>query len=634
MRKIYSVRAFLTLCILAVSSLIGGMSAQAQKWVATEISELATGDVVVIADVTSDRAMSNGNGTSKAPVATSVTFNTDKTEITGDVVDDLKWSIEVENGKYKFAKIGETTNYLYCTSTNNGVRVGTNTANTFLWDATTNKLKNVSTSRWIGVYNSQDWRCYTTTTGNIKETVTKFFKYIIEEGAAPEFSVSLVSYKMNVGATQKITVTTNSNGSLSYESADNAVVEVDEDGNITAKSEGTVKITVKLAADKEGGFKSATTSFDLTVVDPNKPAAVVTPMLFKKVTSKAELIDGGQYVIVCESKNVVNGAYSSSDYLYRVETTVSAPVIDVNEGFGVITLTKYTHNWSLKLGDKYIGKVSANNTLNSNVFDSGDDYKWTIGFDEEGNALIKSVSQNAYQMTYNSGAPRFSSYKSTSVGTSILNVQLYRLEAVATINEKIGYTTYYTDEKYQLPEGLTAYAISEAQEAGAVVMTPAYEAGADVPANTALLLGGEAGTYGLPVLNKEVEAYGGENLLEGRRNADNVTNSAREDVLYYKLTLLNGENPGFYWGAADGAAFVMKSATTAYLAVSKSVAAANGFRLIMGEGDTTGIGSATTEAAAQNAAIYTLSGVRVNAANTAGLPKGIYIVNGKTLLVK
>lgn len=98
MRKIYSVRAFLTLCILAVSSLIGGMSAQAQKWVATEISELATGDVVVIADVTSDRAMSNGNGTSKAPVATSVTFNTDKTEITGDVVDDLKWSIEVENG--------------------------------------------------------------------------------------------------------------------------------------------------------------------------------------------------------------------------------------------------------------------------------------------------------------------------------------------------------------------------------------------------------------------------------------------------------------------------------------------------------------------------------------------------------
>ncbi len=229
---------------------------------------------------------------------------------------------------------------------------------------------------------------------------------------------------------------------------------------------------------------------------------------------------------------------------------------------------------------------------------------------------------------------QFGHYANSNIGGNYAIVQLYRLEATATINEKIGYTTYYTDEKYQLPEGLTAYAVSEAQEAGAVVMTPAYEAGADVPANTALLLGGEAGTYGLPVLNKEVEAYGGENLLEGRRNADNVTNSAREDVLYYKLTLLNGENPGFYWGAADGAAFVMKSATTAYLAVPKSVAAANGFRLIMGEGDTTGIGSVTTEAAAQNAAIYTLSGVRVNAANTAGLPKGIYIVNGKTLLVK
>lgn len=356
-------------------------------------------------------------------------------------------------------------------------------------------------------------------------------------------------------------------------------------------------------------------------------------MQFKKVTSTEQLINGGQYVIVCESKNVVNGVYNSSNYLNRVETTVSAPVIDVNEDFGVITLTEYAHNWSLKLGDKYIGKVTTNNNLNSNVVDSGNDYKWTIEFDEEGNALIKSVSQNAYQMAYNSGAPRFSSYK--SVGSSTLNVQLYRLEAVATINDKIGYTTYYTDEKYQMPEGLTGYAITKAQEAGAVVMTPAYEAGADVPANTALLLGGEAGTYGLPVLNKEVEAtYTEENLLEGRRTVDNVTNSTREDVLYYKLTLLGGENPGFYWGAVDGAAFEMKSATTAYLAVSKSVPGVNGFRLIMGEGATTGIGTAATAPAVQDAAIYTLSGVRVNAATTAGLPKGIYIVNGKKLLVK
>lgn len=251
-----------------------------------------------------------------------------------------------------------------------------------------------------------------------------------------------------------------------------------------------------------------------------------------------------------------------------------------------------------------------------------------------GRIVCKENTDGKRALLYSSSVKKFGHYAVSNIDKGYAVAQLYRLEATATINEKIGYTTYYTDEKYQLPEGLTAYAISEAQEAGAVVMTPAYEAGADVPANTALLLGGEAGTYGLPVLNKEVEAYGGENLLEGRRNADNVTNSTREDVLYYKLTLLNGENPGFYWGAADGAAFVMKSATTAYLAVSKSVAAANGFRLIMGEGDTTGIGSATTEAAAQNAAIYTLSGVRVNAANTAGLPKGIYIVNGKKLLVK
>ncbi len=451
----------------------------------------------------------------------------------------------------------------------------------------------------------------------------------------PEIAFPESSYTMNFGTELTVTATTNSDGKITYTSNDPEVAAVDaETGMVTAKKEGTVTITAEV--EETETYAAASATCELKVVDPNKPAAVVTPMLFKEVTSTAQLIEGGQYIVVCKEKNVAMTTVSKKGASVDVTVEEDGSIVTVPSSVVIYTMSNKNTTgdyFNLINGDgKYLGIGSSTNL--ATLTDSYDaKAQWKLD-GNNGIACKSNVESTDTKRSILYKGTQFGHYANSNIGGDYAIVQLYRLEATATINEKIGYTTYYTDEKYQLPEGLTAYAISEAQEAGAVVMTPAYEAGADVPANTALLLGGEAGTYGLPVLNKEVEAYGGENLLEGRRNADNVTNSAREDVLYYKLTLLNGENPGFYWGAADGAAFVMKSATTAYLAVPKSVAAANGFRLIMGEGDTTGIGSVTTEAAAQNAAIYTLSGVRVNAANTAGLPKGIYIVNGKTLLVK
>ncbi len=46
-----------------------------------------------------------------------------------------------------------------------------------------------------------------------------------------------------------------------------------------------------------------------------------------------------------------------------------------------------------------------------------------------------------------------------------------------------------------------------------------------------------------------------------------------------------------------------------------------------------GIAGVTTDTSAP-ATIYTIAGVRVNATTTDGLPKGLYIVNGKKVLVK
>ncbi len=622
MRKIYSVRAFLTLCILAVSSLIGGVSAQAQTTVTSVFQDAKLNVVDGTPQWSVDKA-ATGKDTQTGNGYRGIQWGKAKGEIVLTSADEF-------NNVQSVAIVASTN------GTNNTISVSVGTES--FGDAVTIISGTANANKTYTFTGNATGKISIKLNDADKSVYVKSISITYVDGPElnkPEIAFPESSYTMNFGTELTVTATTNSDGKITYTSNDPEVAAVDaETGMVTAKKEGTVTITAEV--EETETYAAASATCELKVVDPNKPAAVVTPMLFKEVTSTAQLIEGGQYIVVCKEKNVAMTTVSKKGASVDVTVEEDGSIVTVPSSVVIYTMSNKNTTgdyFNLINGDgKYLGIGSSTNL--ATLTDSYDaKAQWKLD-GNNGIACKSNVESTDTKRSILYKGTQFGHYANSNIGGDYAIVQLYRLEATATINEKIGYTTYYTDEKYQLPEGLTAYAISEAQEAGAVVMTPAYEAGADVPANTALLLGGEAGTYGLPVLNKEVEAYGGENLLEGRRNADNVTNSAREDVLYYKLTLLNGENPGFYWGAADGAAFVMKSATTAYLAVPKSVAAANGFRLIMGEGDTTGIGSVTTEAAAQNAAIYTLSGVRVNAANTAGLPKGIYIVNGKTLLVK
>ena len=224
----------------------------------------------------------------------------------------------------------------------------------------------------------------------------------------------------------------------------------------------------------------------------------------------------------------------------------------------------------------------------------------------------------------------FKNYASTNVGNGYYNVQLYQKVYPLTVSSATGgYATFYNEEEaYQMPEGLTGYAVTKAENGHFITRTSAYEAGATVPAKTPLLIIGEANSYYPAVVSGTgVEAYAGSNLLEGKRDANGNTRSAKDgSVYYYKLGLNAEKQPGFYWGAVGGAAFQMKKATTAYLAVPKKlVEGANA--LFFDFGGETGINEIQTEQA--DKAIFDLSGRRVQKAT-----KGFYIVGGKKVLVK
>lgn len=146
----------------------------AASWIATDLADITATDEVVItmAKGESVYAMTSEKGSSDAPTAVAVTV--ENNELTAAPADNLVWNIANDNGNLTIYPKGQTATWLYTTSSNNGVRVGTNSNKTFVIDS--GYLKNTVTSRYLGVYLANpDWRCYTSTTTNIGSQTLCFY---------------------------------------------------------------------------------------------------------------------------------------------------------------------------------------------------------------------------------------------------------------------------------------------------------------------------------------------------------------------------------------------------------------------------------------------------------------------------
>ena len=194
-----------------------------------------------------------------------------------------------------------------------------------------------------------------------------------------------------------------------------------------------------------------------------------------------------------------------------------------------------------------------------------------------------------------------------------------------TIDEA-GYATFYSDKALIVPEGIEATTVSAANDNGTLTMGWEYQAGDIVPANTGVLLRGEANRYSTFLLTDYEVAAAGANLLRGSVE-DAMTEGGAK---YYKLTYatVNDERIlGFFWDAEGGAAF-MNAAGKAYLALPAEMAA-KGYRLDGSE--VTVIGQIATDVQGEGQ-VYSISGVRMDGSKR--LPAGIYLINGRKVIVK
>ena len=191
MKKAFLPKVIFTLATLFVVA-FGNL--KGQTWNLVDISELTSTDIFVILDTTSSCAMINSNGASSAPTPYPLTLNSDKTEITSVVPDNCKWNIGEDATGYILYPNGTTETWLYSTSTNNGIRVGTNTNKHFIMES--NYLKNVEYGRYVGIYNGNDWRSYTSIHTNISSTRTCFYRLTESTSSVPRptFSVNAGTY--------------------------------------------------------------------------------------------------------------------------------------------------------------------------------------------------------------------------------------------------------------------------------------------------------------------------------------------------------------------------------------------------------------------------------------------------------
>ena len=195
----------------------------------------------------------------------------------------------------------------------------------------------------------------------------------------------------------------------------------------------------------------------------------------------------------------------------------------------------------------------------------------------------------------------------------------------------LGYATFYDSEtNYALPQGLTAYTVIGTQNNKIVYEEVAK--GADrgvVPKGTAVMLKSDrmqAGTFTL-VQTDETNSYAGENLLHGSDEA--VMTTADTECNFYKLAYgAAGSNManvfGWYWGAANGASFMIEG-HKAWLAIPKEQA--RKIRAFSIDGTTTAIADleGNKTESADNAIYYDLQGRRISQPTR----NGVYIRNGK-----
>ena len=476
-----------------------------------------------------------------------------------------------------------------------------------------------------------------------------------------------------------------SDKTITWSSDNDKVATVDAaTGTVTGVAAGKANITAKFAGDDT--YKTSKASYEIIVkgapalsfpetsytiemgdaftapkleglpedVTPEYTSSNTEVATVNAATGEVKIVGVGTTTITVTSPNT--GIYKEATASYELtvklatskEVTFDYSLADCDDTNGTVTLTydkggstnppKWYSDKSKGNGKRFYAKnkltITAKNRIrniqfvcvpadNDKIYDiTAKNTKLSAGVynDENKTWDLSGVNEKVVTFESNLSSGHFRIQK------IIVTTELPTSVGTITIATPEGFGTYYNSNSYILPEGLTAFGYKEANTDGTLVKTDEFTGGDVVPANAALVVKGNTGDYECFATDQAATKTLEGNLLKGVAAYKEIP--VESGIKRYVLTTVNGVL-GFYRTKSGN---IKVPANRAYLELTEAQAQAVSFFQL--DGETTGIENVTATTKEAPKAIYTLSGVRLKATTTQGLPAGAYVVNGKVVIVK
>lgn len=243
-----------------------------------------------------------------------------------------------------------------------------------------------------------------------------------------------------------------------------------------------------------------------------------------------------------------------------------------------------------------------------------------VGTASNGNKIFRwtydgTLTTQPASIIFNDGQNQTATLPFTNGGYYNVNGLLYTVAAPTVTLSSAGYASYSFSQPidFRATAGLTAYIVT-ANDGSSVEL---QQVGA-VPANTGVVLQGQAGTYTLVPTNEPTEDVTS-NLLK----ATSLTGAQTTDGTYYVLSVVAPKGVGFYRLADNNKVYANK----AYLTYAGPTAAKEFIPLA----SATSVNSVEVQKPAETEAVYSITGARMQGKS---LPKGVYIINGRKAVVR
>ena len=228
--------------------------------------------------------------------------------------------------------------------------------------------------------------------------------------------------------------------------------------------------------------------------------------------------------------------------------------------------------------------------------------------------------------------------KRSSLSINNTGGAIYLSKIIVTLNafkiSKAGYATMWLDNSYIMPKGVTGYFLSI--ENGKLKYLYDYPAGDTVKAGLPLLIEGTANTYKYDVAKYEKYIAKPNDILRASTGEKREV-AKDEDKYLYKFSYdKDGKNLGFYWDSENGKTINNVPYGKCYLMISTKDLSSSGASNVKGfslSDIVNGIDNVIDTTPEMDTKVYDLRGVFIGY-SLEGLSKGIYIQNGKKIVIK